>query len=112
MELPFTNIQDISSGSSYTLLLIDSKVYIAGFGILGLGKDVSESFKLSKIDLDKPIKKIYAGLNYSAAITHDNELWTWGFNLNGRIGICPEKYPMQWIPRKVSCYKLNQKKLI
>ena len=95
LSLNFT-VKQIACGNSFTLLLDDNgNVYGAGsneYGQLGLESDYKKTSVVStftKIDAlsDKKIVKIAASGYASFALTDNNELYSFGDNYYGELGI-------------------------
>ncbi|KAI8535579.1 hypothetical protein RHMOL_Rhmol10G0185100 [Rhododendron molle] len=109
------SLRGIACGGAHTLFLTETGcVYTTGlndFGQLGISDDKSYTTTLeemgylnvlypkekdSKSDEKEPLKvlglpneiiKIYAGYHHSSAITVDGELYMWGKNSNGQLGL-------------------------
>lgn len=73
------------------------EVFSWGFGILGRGEQASLSrkpelippnlFGRNQFETDLKVIKIYCGLNHCAAITSKGDLFTWGKNKGGCLGL-------------------------
>jgi alpha-tubulin suppressor-like RCC1 family protein len=89
----------IKCGLNHSVLLFDNQVYTWGnnrYGQLGLATSpkgaLGDSRKISNIDspqkLDLPnVKKISCGKNYTMALTYSNEIYAWGCNRYGQLGL-------------------------
>ncbi|XP_061121487.1 retinitis pigmentosa GTPase regulator b [Syngnathus typhle] len=100
------NVQLVACGRNHTLICTaQGHVYATGGnseGQLGLG-DCNErtSFqRLKFFDSYGPIKMLAAGSNTSAALTESGELFMWGDNSEGQVGLGKESYAC--LPQEVS----------
>ncbi|CAL5204404.1 unnamed protein product [Lathyrus oleraceus] len=100
------NLKAIACGGAHTLFLTDNGcVYATGlndFGQLG----ISESKQYSVVPLqvfghEKKVVHISAGYNHSSAITVDGELYMWGKNTNGQLGLGKRAPNIVPLPTKV-----------
>lgn len=59
------------------------------FGQLGMDSDraLTKENPLASVLLDAPIKNIAAGINFSLAVTEAGEVYSWGSNTAGQLGI-------------------------
>ncbi|XP_075395105.1 X-linked retinitis pigmentosa GTPase regulator isoform X2 [Tenrec ecaudatus] len=96
-------------GRNHTLISTEGgHVYATGGnneGQLGLG-DVDERNTFQRIDFfsaQHKIKQLSAGSNTSAVLTEDGELFMWGDNSEGQIGL--GEIPSVCVPRQVSIGK-------
>lgn len=85
------DMKAIKSGSFHTLAL-DKHGSVFGiglndFGQLGLGEDIKKFPNLTKIENLKGIMAISCGLNHSMALNQCNELFVWGKNDIGQLGL-------------------------
>lgn len=91
-KINITNVKQFSCGSYHSMILTYSgKIYVWGnndCGQLGLGDFLNRSTpqKLSGADLPK-FKQIVCQDNCSLAITETNEIYVWGYNNNGQLGL-------------------------
>nr|XP_049609676.1 retinitis pigmentosa GTPase regulator b isoform X2 [Syngnathus scovelli] len=99
-------VQLVACGRNHTLICTaEGHVYATGGnseGQLGLG-DCNErtSFqRLKFFDSYGPIKMLAAGSNTSAALTESGELFMWGDNSEGQVGLGKESYAC--LPQEVS----------
>jgi alpha-tubulin suppressor-like RCC1 family protein len=106
-----------AGGSSCGLINERNEVYVWGFGILGKGPKVDQLDKPSLIpkaifscdDLtgnkDNQIVDVVSGLRHFAAISAQGDLYCWGKNRNGCLGLGGPKNPSQppdyFFPMKV-----------
>uniref|UniRef100_A0A7C9AVY8 RCC1-like domain-containing protein n=2 Tax=Opuntia streptacantha TaxID=393608 RepID=A0A7C9AVY8_OPUST len=86
------SVRSIACGGAHTLFLTESgRVYASGlndFGQLGISDDESYTMAPTKvIGIDKEVKHISAGYSHSCAITVDGELYMWGKNSIGQLGL-------------------------
>lgn len=104
-------IKSVATAGSFCLVLTCSgEVYSWGYGLLGLGPNVELSVKPLKIPStlfgrndfqpNSRVVEIACGLNYAAAVTNLGDLYTWGRNKNGCLGLGNNKD--QYFPFKVS----------
>nr|XP_027190586.1 ultraviolet-B receptor UVR8 isoform X2 [Cicer arietinum] len=100
------NLKAIACGGAHTLFLTDNGcVYATGlndFGQLGISESKHYSVvPLQVFGLEKKVVQISAGYNHSSAITVDGELYMWGKNTTGQLGLgkrAPKTIPL---PTKV-----------
>lgn len=102
------SLRSIACGGAHTLFLTESgNVYATGlndYGQLGISDDKSyltEPFRIS--GLPKEIVQISAGFHHSSAITVDGELYMWGNNSNGQLGLGKKAASVVYAPTKVEC---------
>ncbi|XP_062392118.1 RCC1-like G exchanging factor-like protein [Sardina pilchardus] len=89
--------QAACGGTQVAVLNDDGEVFVWGFGILGKGPNLSESstpeklpptlFGQSEFNPDVKVTRVRCGLNHFAAITSNGELFVWGKNVRGCLGI-------------------------
>jgi len=102
-------IQKISLGDGFTIFLTkSSKVYCCGenfHGELGIGKNLEKSIKIEEIEFfkDKNIIDIFSGYHHSLAISKDGNIYAWGRNNYGQLGLGTLK--KQIVP--VQIYKIE-----
>ncbi|XP_011501602.1 PREDICTED: Williams-Beuren syndrome chromosomal region 16 protein homolog [Ceratosolen solmsi marchali] len=105
------HIVDIAAGGSFCMVLNSSGiVYVWGFGILGLGPEaqrVTEPTSIPSIlfgtnisDPNTSVAKIFCGISHLGALTADGQLYMWGRNKFGALGLGHRKD--QFFPLKVS----------
>lgn len=103
-------IIDIAAGGSLCMVLNeDHQVFTWGFGLLGFGPNVQQCTQPTKIpevlfgkndfQPDNVVEKISCGVSHSAAITSNGDLYSWGRNRNGCLGLGNEHD--QYFPLKV-----------
>ncbi|CAN0858248.1 Ultraviolet-B receptor UVR8 [Linum grandiflorum] len=99
-------LKSISCGGAHTLFLTESgQVFATGlndFGQLGISDNpsyVTEPVAVSV--LDKEIVQISAGYHHSGAVTVDGELYVWGRNSNGQLGLGKKAGKSVCLPTKV-----------
>ncbi|GMP26499.1 hypothetical protein CsSME_00002911 [Camellia sinensis var. sinensis] len=102
------SLTGISCGGAHTLFLTETGcVYATGlndFGQLGISDDKSYTIEPLKVSrLPKEIIKVSAGYHHSSAITGDGELYMWGKNSNGQLGLGKKAAKVVTAPRKVEC---------
>ncbi|XP_069741001.1 RCC1-like G exchanging factor-like protein isoform X2 [Narcine bancroftii] len=100
-HLPFEGVGRIKwaacGGTHAAILNCEGDVYVWGFGILGKGCHLSESrlpeqipstlFGRSEFTPQVRVDRVGCGLHHFAAITNRGELFVWGKNLRGCLGI-------------------------
>nr|XP_031849280.1 RCC1-like G exchanging factor-like protein [Nomia melanderi] len=105
------HIVDIASGGCFCMVLNNvGDVYVWGFGILGLGpeaKTVSKPTQIPSIlfgrnayDENVKVVKIFCGMSQLAALTNTGDLYMWGCNKFGSLGLGHTKD--QYFPLKVT----------
>ncbi|KAL3640480.1 hypothetical protein CASFOL_015448 [Castilleja foliolosa] len=101
-------LKEIACGGAHTLFLTENgDVYATGlndFGQLGISNSqnyTTEPLRVSSIP--KRVVKISAGYHHSAAITEDGELYIWGKNANGQLGLGKKAEKRIFLPQKVEC---------
>ena len=84
-------VVQVSAGFYHSLVLTsDSSVWAFGdnsFGALGFPPPPYIAFRPKKIDTLKNVAKVSAGVDHSTALTRAGELWVWGQNQWGQLGI-------------------------
>ncbi|KAH6781868.1 Regulator of chromosome condensation family protein [Perilla frutescens var. frutescens] len=102
------SLKEIACGGAHTLFLTENgDVYATGlndFGQLGILETknyTTEPHRVSSIP--KRIVKISAGYHHSAAISEDRELYLWGRNANGQLGLGKKAQKIIPLPCKVQC---------
>ncbi|XP_029678049.1 RCC1-like G exchanging factor-like protein [Formica exsecta] len=92
------HITDIATGGCSCMILNNvGNVYVWGYGILGLGPQVQKILKPTMIpptlfgnnvyNRDIKITKIYCGISQLAALTNSGDLYMWGNNKFGSLGL-------------------------
>ncbi|KAI4497476.1 hypothetical protein M0802_007487 [Mischocyttarus mexicanus] len=105
------HIVDIAAGGCFCMILNSSgDVYVWGYGILGLGPQVQRVLKPTLIpstlfgnnaySRNTKVTNIYCGLSHLAAITNTGDLYMWGCNKFGSLGLSHRND--QFFPFKVS----------
>lgn len=102
------NLRSIACGGAHTLFLTESgNIYATGlndYGQLGISDDKTYSTEPFRISgLPKEIVQISAGYHHSAAITVDGDLYMWGNNSNGQLGLGKKAESVVNAPSKVEC---------
>ncbi|XP_066151101.1 RCC1-like G exchanging factor-like protein [Euwallacea fornicatus] len=104
-------IQSIASAGPFCLVATDrGEVFSWGYGVLGLGPNVDLSNKPLKIpevlfgrndfQPESKVIDLVCGVNYAAAITNLGDMFIWGRNKSGCLGLGDDKN--QYFPLKVS----------
>ncbi|XP_011864274.1 PREDICTED: Williams-Beuren syndrome chromosomal region 16 protein homolog [Vollenhovia emeryi] len=105
------HITDIAAGGSFCMVLNnDGNVYVWGYGILGLGPQVQKVLKPTMIpptlfgnniyNRDIKVTNIYCGIGQLAALTNSGDLYMWGCNKFGSLGLGHTKD--QFFPLRVA----------
>ncbi|XP_050541875.1 RCC1-like G exchanging factor-like protein isoform X2 [Daktulosphaira vitifoliae] len=86
-----------TSGSSCIVLNDEGTVFVWGFGILGKGPEFKQTstpspipptlFGRNEFNPSTSVKSVYGSLFYMAAITTEGNLYTWGKNKWGQLGL-------------------------
>ncbi|XP_057386180.1 RCC1-like G exchanging factor-like protein isoform X5 [Balaenoptera acutorostrata] len=99
--LPFSGVgrvkQAASGGTGCAVLNGEGHVFVWGYGILGKGPNLMETalpemipptlFGLTEFNPGVQVSRIRCGLNHFAALTNRGELFVWGKNVRGCLGI-------------------------
>ncbi|XP_068626747.1 RCC1-like G exchanging factor-like protein [Battus philenor] len=104
-------IVDIAAGGSFCLIVNEQgDVFVWGFGLLGLGPSVQQSatpkqippalFGRNEFNPEIVVEKVACGIGHLAAITDQGDLYVWGRNRHGCLGLGHTKD--QHFPLKVS----------
>ncbi|KAK3085552.1 hypothetical protein FSP39_005223 [Pinctada imbricata] len=103
-------IQVAAAGSKCAILNEKGQVYVWGFGILGKGPKLYTAsvpemipetiFGCNEINPDSHVTSITAGVNHFIAITNTHDVYSWGKNTRGCLGLQSEKD--QYFPLKVA----------
>ncbi|KAF3429099.1 hypothetical protein E2986_06589 [Frieseomelitta varia] len=105
------HIVDIASGGCFCMVLNNvGDVYVWGYGILGLGPEVKKVSQPTKIpsvlfgnnayQKNTKVVKIFCGMSHLAALTNMGDLYMWGCNKFGSLGLGDLKD--QYFPLKVT----------
>lgn len=100
-HLPYKGVGrvvDIASGGTTCMLLTEEgKVFVWGYGILGLGPNIqtaTEPVELPGVLLGRNtfspnsvVKAVYCGLGHQAALNSEGDLYVWGKNRGGCLGL-------------------------
>ncbi|XP_059431589.1 ultraviolet-B receptor UVR8-like [Corylus avellana] len=102
------SLRAISCGGAHTLFLAEpGSVFATGlndFGQLGVSDNKIYSTEPVEVSgLQKEIVQICAGYHHSCAITVDGELYMWGKNSNGQLGLGKRAPKVVPLPTKVEC---------
>ncbi|XP_016532769.1 RCC1-like G exchanging factor-like protein isoform X1 [Poecilia formosa] len=103
-------VQAACGGTQVAVLNEKGEVFVWGYGILGKGPNLSESsnperipptlFGRSEFNPSVAVVKIRCGLSHFAAVTDRGELFVWGKNVRGCLGI--GKKDDQFFPWRVT----------
>ncbi|TMS13738.1 RCC1-like G exchanging factor-like protein [Larimichthys crocea] len=103
-------VQAACGGTQVAILNEKGEVFVWGYGILGKGPKLSESstpemipptlFGRSEFSPSVAVTRIRCGLNHFAAVTDRGELFVWGKNMRGCLGI--GKRDDQYFPWRVT----------
>ncbi|XP_011350716.2 secretion-regulating guanine nucleotide exchange factor isoform X2 [Ooceraea biroi] len=101
-------IKKIVGGAGHTLILdTNGRIYCCGWnnkGQTGNGKQEENVLTFQRVDALKHerIIDVCCGWDSSAALTRDGELYVWGSNRYGQLGLDPAVFPSVLLPRRVS----------
>lgn len=122
--LPFSGVgkvvQAACGGTGCAVLNGEGHVFVWGYGILGKGPNLVETalpemipptlFGLTEFSPDVQVSRIWCGLSHFAALTDRGELFVWGKNIRGCLGIgrledqyFPWRVTMPGEPMDVAC---------
>lgn len=107
----FGHIVDIACGGCFCMVLNNTgHVYVWGYGILGLGPEVNRIPRPTQIppvlfganvyEKNRKVVKIFCGMSHLAALTNTGDLYMWGCNKFGSLGLGNSKD--QYFPLKVN----------
>lgn len=112
LPLPHSISKAAAAGSKCAVLTDKNDVLVWGFGALGVGPNVTTSstpqtipptlFGRNEMAPDKLVKDITCGINHFAARTNDFEMYVWGKNQKGCLGIYVAQQLDQSYPFRVS----------
>ncbi|KAK9110247.1 hypothetical protein Sjap_018307 [Stephania japonica] len=102
------SLRSISCGGAHTLFLTETgRVYATGLNDFGqLGVSDLKSYSLVPVEVSgfpKEISEISAGYRHSSAISVDGELYMWGNNSSGQLGLGKKAAKAIPIPSRVFC---------
>ncbi|XP_064473333.1 RCC1-like G exchanging factor-like protein isoform X2 [Ornithodoros turicata] len=93
-----------SSGTACAVVNENGEVFVWGFGLLGAGPKAVHSKEPIRLPQplfrNEPVRQIYSTINEFAAITERGDLYTWGQNMKGCLGIGHTR--PQYFPFRVS----------
>ncbi|XP_026738731.1 RCC1-like G exchanging factor-like protein [Trichoplusia ni] len=104
-------ITDIAAGGSFCLIVNEAgDAFVWGYGLLGLGPNVQTCpkpkqippalFGRNEFNPNCSVKKVACGIGHLAAITNNGDLYMWGRNRQGCLGLGHLKD--QYFPLKVA----------
>lgn len=101
-------LREVACGGAHTLFLTgNGDVYATGindFGQLGVSDSNSYTSKPLRVSgIPSRVIRISAGYHHSAAVTVDGELYIWGKNANGQLGLGKKAEKIIPVPVKVKC---------
>lgn len=100
-------LRQISCGGAHTLFLTETGcVYATGlndFGQLGVSDKSFSTEPIKVCNLPKEVISICAGYHHSSAITVNGELYVWGRNSCGQLGLGKKAAKVIPVPTKVDC---------
>ncbi|CAK9319357.1 unnamed protein product [Citrullus colocynthis] len=98
-------LKDIACGGAHTLFLTESgRVYATGlnnFGQLGISDEKDFCTEPVEVRIQKEAVHISAGYNHSCVVTADGELFMWGVNSSGQLGLGKRSAKAVRLPTKV-----------
>ncbi|CAG9796320.1 unnamed protein product [Diatraea saccharalis] len=91
-------IKDIAAGGSFCLIVNEQgDVFVWGYGLLGLGPNVQHAakpklipaplFGRNEFNPECVVDKVACGIGHLAAITNNGDLYMWGRNRHGCLGL-------------------------
>jgi alpha-tubulin suppressor-like RCC1 family protein len=86
-------VKQIACGAAYTMTLTQSgEIYTWGlneFQQLGFADEINRNIpeRLLFLPEEEKIKQIICGNSHSIALTYSNEIYSWGFNYFGQLGL-------------------------
>ncbi|XP_023518662.1 ultraviolet-B receptor UVR8 isoform X1 [Cucurbita pepo subsp. pepo] len=99
-------LKDIACGGAHTLFLTESgRVYATGlnnFGQLGILEEQGYCTEPVEVRIQKEAVHIAAGYNHSCVVTADGELYMWGMNSSGQLGLGKRSAKSVCLPTKVN----------
>jgi alpha-tubulin suppressor-like RCC1 family protein len=114
-------IVQVACGNQHTLFLTDSnKLFATGhgaYGILGTGDTTDELVPVELTSLEaslenEKITKIACGANFSALVTNAGNLYVWGRNDSGQLGLGEESqgdmHSAERYPRRLSFFEAER----
>ncbi|CAB3241174.1 unnamed protein product [Arctia plantaginis] len=104
-------IIDVAAGGSFCLIVNEAgDAFVWGYGLLGLGPNVQHSrtpkqipaplFGRNEFNPTSMVQQVACGIGHLAAITNSGDLYMWGRNRQGCLGLGHTKD--QYFPLKVS----------
>ncbi|XP_071479604.1 RCC1-like G exchanging factor-like protein [Diadema antillarum] len=113
-HIPFKEVGKVTSastGGTICALTNDAgEVWVWGYGFLGRGPKLTDTATPECIDMnlfgkspsktDVAVSRVWCGLHYFAAVTNKGDLYTWGTNGSGCLGL--GQLHSQYFPLKVS----------
>lgn len=111
-------IQSIASGGSFCVVVNKlGDVFSWGYGLLGAGPDAQQStepvhipavlFGKNNFQPNTEVKEVVCGLYHAAAVTNFGDVYVWGRNKSGCLGLGHEKD--QYFPLKIAMGGLVRK---
>ncbi|KAI0235042.1 hypothetical protein L0F63_007006 [Massospora cicadina] len=104
-------VVDVAAGGSFSLLLSETgKVFVCGFGVLGLGERITETLIPTEIPTLRDVRSIFASSGTACAINDCGEALMWGLGspVSRRLGLgtaCNHAYTPQ--PLKLPYHRLK-----
>ncbi|KAL5714539.1 HECT-type E3 ubiquitin transferase [Ranunculus cassubicifolius] len=102
------NVKAISCGGAHTLFLTEAgRVFATGLNDFGqVGVSLEKGYTLEPLEvsaLPKEIIHVSAGYHHSSAVTVDGELYMWGNNSSGQLGLGKSAAKKVPSPSRVDC---------
>ncbi|KAM5577981.1 ultraviolet-B receptor UVR8 [Rosa sericea] len=102
------SLEAVACGGAHTLFLTQAgRVFATGlndFGQLGASTDVPYATEPVEVSgINKQVVQISAGYYHSCAVTEDGELYMWGKNSYGQLGLGKRGAKAVHVPTKVEC---------
>ncbi|XP_055334906.1 RCC1-like G exchanging factor-like protein [Paramacrobiotus metropolitanus] len=115
--LPFDKelgqIKNVSAGGTVCgLINAQGQAFVWGFGLLGKGPEIQNAdfpspmpmglFEAAEFDEKNPLKSIHCGMMHHAIISERGDLYTWGANDFGQLGLDHCGRDIQYHPLRVN----------
>eukprot|EP00850_Spirogloea_muscicola_P015173 SM000114S24136 [mRNA] locus=s114:174841:180366:- [translate_table: standard] len=99
-------MRKVACGGAHTLFLTDTgAVFAAGLndcGQLGLAAAVERTLEPRRVaGLPVPARSVAAGHHFSSCVTEDGDLWVWGDNRQGQLGLGTSAGRLAHVPQRL-----------
>ncbi|KAG5889635.1 hypothetical protein JTB14_028915 [Gonioctena quinquepunctata] len=100
------NVISVASGQHHTVVLRDNGIVLSWgenkFGQLGVDPNVANSFVPLEVFNNEGLKSVHAGWTHSGGLTKNGDVFTWGRNTYGQLGVERE---VPYKPEKIANLK-------